>query len=53
MAIGDLTAEQQVRFALKLAADTLLNLPVWTPASEHAVAEIREALKRMDEAGAA
>jgi len=53
MAVGDLTAEQQVRFALTLAQQTLQNLACWNPAVDQSLAEIREALKRMDEAGSA
>ena len=53
MAVGDLTAEQQVRRALTRALD-LLERAWWSPVEADPVkAEIREALKRMDEAGAA
>ncbi len=53
MAIGDLTAEQQVRVALETAREVLQQPYANRIDRVCALNEIREALKRMDEAGAA
>lgn len=53
MAIGDLTAGEQVRVALICAQDWIEELPPETHGRHTILAEIREALKRIDEAGAA
>lgn len=50
MAIGDLTAEEQVLFALGLAHEALIKQHPSQQEREGALAEIREALKRIQEA---
>jgi hypothetical protein len=53
MAVGDLTAEQQAYVALTYARDVLEQLWDSKQCREHALGEIREALKRIEEAGCA
>ena len=50
MAIGDLTAEQQVMQALLTAQAALLIFDLTDAEREQAVIEIREAVKRVQEA---
>lgn len=52
MAIGDLTAEEQVRIAIAIAIRFLEDDHALHVDRMAAVGELREALKRMDEAGA-
>ena len=50
MAVGDLTAEQQVMRALNLAQVTLLQRYISNDDRSAALLEIREAFKRIEEA---
>ena len=52
MAVGDLTAEEQVWGALLQAYEFLLNPAPDAIAREHTLTDVREAIKRVEEARA-